>query len=91
MVRPSIDLSDYEEYYQQIRRATFGDMLRQLNSFENIAVSLSECYFHEMDYYRFPEIFDSISKEDILRFLRETVREERSAICVVEPKEAKDQ
>ena len=80
-----------EEYYQQIRRATFGDMLRQLNSFENIAVSLSECYFHGMDYYRFPEIFDSISKEDVLRFLRETIREERSALCVVEPKEAKDQ
>jgi len=76
-----------EEYYQQIRRATFGHLLRQLNSFENIAVSLSECYFRNFDYYRFPEVFDSITKADILAFLQDTVRPERSSICIVKPKE----
>jgi len=42
LVKEGID----EEFYQRIKKASFGANLRGLNSFENIAVSLSEGYFH---------------------------------------------
>ena len=83
LVREGID----EEFYQQVCRAAFGSNLRGLNSFENVAVSLSEGYFHGYDPFRFPQIFDSITKADIVEFLRENITEERSVFSEILPKE----
>ena len=77
-----------EDFYQQVRRATFGEQLRGLNSFENIAVSLTEGYFRGYDPFRFPQVFDSITKDDILAFLRENLREERVVLSEIVPKNA---
>lgn len=77
-----------EDFYQQMRRATFGEQLRGLNSFENIAVSLTEGYFRGYDPFRFPQVFDSITKDDILAFLRENLREERAVLSEIVPKNA---
>ena len=75
-----------ETYYQQIRRANFGASLRSLNSFENIAVGMADGYFRGFDPYRFPEVYDSITKADIEAFLRENIVEERRAISMLVPK-----
>ncbi len=75
-----------ETFYQQIRRASFGASLRELNSFENIALSLADGYFRGFDALRFPEVYDTIERADIERFLRENVVEERRAISIIEPK-----
>ena len=68
-----------EDYYQRVRRASFGSNLRGLNSFENIAVTLTEGYFHGYDPFRFPQVFDSITKEDVAAFLRR--QSDRGAGC----------
>ena len=75
-----------EDFYQRVRRASFGSNLRGLNSFENIAVSLSEGYFHGYDPLRFPQVFDSITKEDVAEFLRRNVTEERCVLSEIVPK-----
>ena len=75
-----------ETFYQQIRRASFGASLRELNSFENIALSLADGYFRGFDALRFPEVYDTIERADIERFLRENVVEARRAISIIEPK-----
>ena len=75
-----------EIFYQQIRRASFGASLRELNSFENIALSLADGYFRGFDAFRFPEVYDTIERADIERFLRENVVESRRAISIIEPK-----
>ncbi len=75
------------DFFRQLRRAAYGGMLRSLNSFENIAISMAEGYFQGFDYYRFPEIFDSVTKEDVEAFLRLNVTEERSAISLIHPKQ----
>ena len=67
LVREGID----EDFYQRIRKASFGANLRGLNSFENIAVSLSEGYFHDYDPFRFPQVFDSITKSDVELYMKE--------------------
>ena len=71
-----------------MRRASFGANLRGLNSFENIAVSLTEGYFHGYDPFRFPQVFDSITKEDIAAFLRDNITEDRMVLSEIVPKEA---
>ncbi len=75
-----------EDFYQRIRRASFGSNLRGLNSFENIAVSLTEGTFHGYDPFRFPQVFDSITKEDIADFLRRNLTEERMVLSQIVPK-----
>ena len=75
-----------EEFYERIRRAAFGSNLRGLNSFENIAVSLSEGYFHGYDPLRFPQVFETITKEDVVDFLRKNITEERCVLSEIVPK-----
>lgn len=74
-----------EEFYQQIRRATYGQMLRSLNSFEDIAISMADGHFRGFDYYSFPEIFDRVTKADIEEFLRCNIIPEHCAISIIYP------
>ena len=82
LVREGVD----EEFYQQIRRASFGSTLRALNSFENIAVSVADGAFRGFDPFRFPEVYDSVTRADVEAFLRESIVEERSALSILIPK-----
>ena len=75
-----------EDFYQQVRRAAFGEHLRGLNSFENIAVSLTEGYFHGYDPFRFPQVFETITRDDIASFLAENITEERAVLSEIVPK-----
>ena len=72
-------------FYEQIRRASYGQMIRSLNSFENIAVSMTEGYFRHFDYYHFPEVFAAVTKADVEAFLRENITPERAALSIVDP------
>ena len=83
LVREGVD----PDFYQQIRRAAFGASLRGLDSFENIAVTMTEGCFNSYDPLRFPETFDSIGPDDLLAFLRENITEERSVLSEIVPKE----
>ena len=76
-----------EEFYQQIRRATYGQMIRALNSFEDTAIATADGHFREFDYYSFPEVFDSVTKADIEDFFRRNIVPEHSAISIIRPKE----
>ena len=74
------------DFFEQIRRASFGATLRALNSFENIAISMADGYFHGFDALRFPEAYASIEKADVERFLRKNLTDSRRAISIIEPK-----
>ena len=76
-----------EDYFRRIRKASFGANLRGLNSFENIAVTLTEGYFHGYDPLRFPEVFESITPEDITAFLKANVTAERMVLSRIVPKQ----
>ena len=83
LAREGID----EGFYQQVRRAAFGSNLRGLNSFENIAVSLTEGYFHGYDPFRFPQVFDTATREDVAAFLRDNLRPDRMVLSEITPKD----
>ena len=74
------------DYYEQIRRANFGASLRSLNSFENIAIGLTDGCFRGFDGFRFPEVYDSITKADVEAFLRENIVDERRSTSILVPK-----
>ena len=84
LIREGVD----QDFFQRTLRASFGSNLRGLNSFENIAVSLTEGCFGGYDPFRFPQVFDSVTQEDVLAFLRENLVQERWALSEIVPKEA---
>lgn len=75
-----------EALWQQVQKSTYGSLLRGLNSFEGTAISLTEGAFHGYDYFRFPEIFETIDREDLRRFLAAFVTPDRAAISIIHPK-----
>ena len=76
------------DYYRRVVNANFGAALKALNSFESIAVSMAEGCFQGYDPYRFPEVYDSITVEDVLDFLRRNMTRDHMALSVITPKEA---
>ena len=76
-----------ESYYLRVRNANLGDTIRSLNSFESIAIGFVEGCFHGFDPNRFPEIYDSITTEDILRFLADNLTREKLAMSIITAKE----
>jgi len=77
-----------EEYYQQILRSDLGATLKNLNSFESIAVGAVEGCFQNYDPFAFPEVYDTISLQDLLDFIRDNICPERTALSIIYPKEA---
>lgn len=75
-----------ETFFRQCLRASFGATLRSTGSFENIAISLADGHFRGFDPFRFPEVYDTLTKEDVETFLRENVVEERTALSILTPK-----
>ena len=76
------------DYYRRVVNANFGAALKALNSFESIAVSMAEGCFQGYDPFRFPEVYDSITVEDVLDFLRRNMTRDHMALSVITPKEA---
>ncbi|WP_312280717.1 EF-P 5-aminopentanol modification-associated protein YfmH [Oscillibacter sp.] len=74
------------DFYERVRKAAFGTMLRSMNSFESIAVSLTEGHFAGYDALQFPEAFDGITEEDIRAFIRDELTEDRAVMSVIQPK-----
>ena len=71
----------------RLLNANFGAALKALNSFESIAVSMAEGCFRRYDAYRFPEVYDSITQQDVLNFIRDSFAESHMALSVIYPKE----
>ena len=48
---------------------------------------MAEGCFQGYDPYRFPEVYDSITVEDVLDFLRQNMTRDHMALSVITPKE----
>ena len=59
---------------------------RRANSFENICVGLAQSHFTGEEFFRFPEVFEGISKSDVEDCVRRWMSPERTALSVVKSK-----
>ena len=74
--------------YDRLRRTMYGGYVRSFNSFETVAVSMTEGYFHGYDPFLFPEVFESITPEDICAFLRDNITPEHCVLSEIVPVDA---
>ncbi len=77
-----------EALFARLKKSSLGRRLRDLDSFESICYRQCAYYFEGSDYFTFPEVYETIEKEDVLAFLKDTVRPEQMAISIIYPKGA---
>lgn len=75
-----------EALFTRLKRSSLGRRMRDLDSFDSICYRMCAYHFEGVDYFAFPEIFRSVSPEDVAEFLQRVVRTERCAVSVVKPK-----
>ena len=77
------------ETFQRLRRSAMGRRLRSLDSFDATCFRLCAYRLTGFDYFRFPEIYETLTPEDIRQFIRQAVTEENACLSVIYPKEEK--
>lgn len=76
-----------EETFRRTLRSCYGSRVGALDSFEHTCVQLARSHFQGCDYLRFPELYDQLTKEEVLAFLSEAMQPERMACSVLTPLE----
>ena len=76
-----------EGFFRRLLRSCLGRRTRDLDSFESICYRVCAYYFDGVDYFRFPEIFDTVQPGDVLELIRRSIRPERACLSVIRPKE----
>ena len=74
-----------ETDFLRMKRSAMGRRIRDLDSFDSTCFRICAYHFSGFDYFCFPEVYASVTAEEILDFLRQVVRQERCALSVVRP------
>ena len=74
-----------EAAFQRLKRSALGRRIRSLDSFDATAFRVCAYHFSGFDYFRFPEVYRSIEKEEVTAFLDRTVTAERCSLSVIQP------
>jgi predicted Zn-dependent peptidase len=68
-----------------MKRSAMGRRIRALDSASSLIFRICAYYFTGFDYLDFPEIYQKITAQELVDFIRRTVREENCAISVIYP------
>ncbi len=71
--------------FSRMQRSALGRRIRSLDSFDATCFRICAYHFSGFDYFRFPEIYRSIQKEEISAFLQRIVTRDRSCLSVICP------
>ena len=67
--------------------SALGRRIRGLDSFDATCFRVCAYHFSDFDYFRFPEVYRSITAGEIRDFLDQVIRPERCSLSVVYPLE----
>lgn len=74
-------------FFRRCKKAAYGSRVRALNSMEYVCRSLTEGAMNGYHYYRFADLYDTISQQDVEQFLKEWICPQFAALSVVKPRE----
>ena len=74
-----------ETAFLRMKRSALGRRIRALDSFDATCFRVCAYHFSGFDYFRFPEVYRSIEKEEIREFIARVVTESRSCLSVIRP------
>ena len=70
----------------RLKKSVTGRRLRELDGFEGTCYRMCAYYFDGAEYFDYPEIYESVTAEDVEQFIRENVKEEGTFVSVITPK-----
>ncbi len=73
--------------FERLKKSALGRRTRDLDGFENVCYRNCAYYFDCMDYYRFPEIYESVTPQAVREFIARVICAERGTMAVILPKE----
>ena len=76
-----------ETSFVRMKKSMLGRRVKDLDSFQSCCFRLCAYHFDGYDYYRFPELFDEVGREEVIAFLRDNIIAKHSAMAVVLPRE----
>ena len=74
-----------EKLFDRLKRSALGRRMRDLDGFESICYRTCAYHFEGVDYFAFPELFRSVTCEQVADFLNKTVQESRGAMSLIWP------
>ena len=80
-----------EKDFLRMKRSALGRRIRDLDGFSGTIFRVCAYYFTNYDYFDFPELYRKVTVQDLLDFLKETVREEGCSMSIIYPKEEQNE
>ena len=71
--------------YDRMLRCALGSRFKGLDNFDGTCFRLCAYHLTEFDYFDFPRIYESVTREEIRAFLAENVRQDNCALSVIYP------
>lgn len=82
IVREGVD----ENLFQRLKKSSLGRRIRGLDSFDGICYRMAIADFDGYDYFKFPELYDEITSEDVREMLETQLLPEMAVLSVILPK-----
>ena len=76
-----------KDWFTRLLHSSHGRRIRDLDSFQSICYRISAYEFDNYEYFSFSPDYESVTPEEVQRFLSEVIHESRSAIAIVDPKD----
>lgn len=75
-----------EALFLRLKRSAVGRRIRGLDSFEGLCYRLALSDFDGYDYFTFPELYESITAEDVRQLIAREITPEKAVLSVILPK-----
>ena len=79
-----------EADYARMLRCALGSRIKGLDNFDSTCFRLCAYHLTDFDYFDFPRIYESITPEEIRRFLADFVREDSCALSMIYPNQQEE-
>ncbi len=73
--------------FERLRKSFLGHRMRDLDSFQGTCYRICAYVFEGAEYFDVMQALRSVTKQEVEDFLRRTIRRERMAVSIIEPKE----
>ena len=74
-----------QEDFLRMKRSALGRRIRDIDSFDGTCFRICAYHFSGYDYFDFPAVYQAITAQDVLDFIKQVVTAERCALSVIYP------
>lgn len=77
-----------EALFQRLKRSSLGRRLRGIDSFDGMCYRMAVSDFDGYDYFRFPELYDTITAEDVREMIKKSITAETAVMSLILPNQS---